>query len=234
MKTAPSSALANARVALIGLFALLLAGCASIEAVLLPPPVRPGPSDEAPPVAVQPVRKGRSGGVFVADTAWALTSDSRAFRPGDVVTVMLQETTQASKTADTSFGKKSSVAVQPLLIAGKSLKTDVGLSANRDFTGSSSSSQQNTLQGAITVVVQEVLPNGLLRVMGEKSLTLNQGEEFVRVRGFVRATDVDADNRISSQRIANARIAYSGQGTLADANSPGWMTRFFTGPLAPF
>jgi flagellar L-ring protein precursor FlgH len=65
-------------------------------------------------------------------------------------------------------------------------------------------------------------------------LTLNQGEEFVRLRGYVRAADIDADNRVSSLRIANARIAYSGQGTLADANSPGWLTRFFSSPYMPF
>ncbi len=79
-----------------------------------------------------------------------------------------------------------------------------------------------------------VLPNGLLRVSGEKSLYLNQGEEFIRVRGYLRAADIDADNRVSSQRIANAQIAYSGQGTLADANTPGWLTRFFASPWMPF
>jgi flagellar L-ring protein precursor FlgH len=84
------------------------------------------------------------------------------------------------------------------------------------------------------VIVQEVMPNGLLRLAGEKMLTLNQGEEFVRLRGYVRAADIDADNRVSSLRIANARIAYSGQGTLADANSPGWLTRFFASPYMPF
>jgi flagellar L-ring protein precursor FlgH len=90
------------------------------------------------------------------------------------------------------------------------------------------------LQGAITVIVQEVLPNGLLRVSGEKTLYLNQGEEFVRLRGYVRAGDIDNDNRVSSQRIANARIAYSGEGALADANNPGWLMRFFSSPWMPF
>ena len=87
------------------------------------------------------------------------------------------------------------------------LKTDIGLAANRDFNGSATSTQQNTLQGAITAVVQEVLPNGLLRITGDKTLSLNQGEEFIRLRGFVRAADIDRDNRVSSQRIADARIA---------------------------
>jgi flagellar L-ring protein precursor FlgH len=86
----------------------------------------------------------------------------------------------------------------------------------------------------VTVIVQEVLPNGLLRVAGEKRLQLNQGEEFLRLKGYLRAADIDNDNQVSSLRVANARIAYSGQGSLADANTPGWLTRFFTGPLMPF
>ncbi|RJF96688.1 flagellar basal body L-ring protein FlgH [Noviherbaspirillum cavernae] len=210
--------------------ALLLPGCAAIA----PPQAQPGPSDDPPPAVQSAQRKGQSGGVFVSEAAWSLTSDSRAFRTGDVVTVVLQEVTQASKRAGTSFEKESSVAVTPTVIAGKTIKTDIGAGAQRDFAGNASSTQQNMLQGAITVIVQEVLPNGLLRVSGEKSLYLNQGEEFIRLRGYVRAADIDTDNRVSSQRIANARIAYSGQGVLADANAPGWLTRFFASPWMPF
>jgi flagellar L-ring protein precursor FlgH len=206
-----------------------LGGCAAIV-----PPVAP-PLADAPLPPVQPMaRKGQSGGLFNPQSAWVLTNDSRAFRSGDVLTVILAETTQASKRSGTSLDKRSSASVQPLSIAGKVLDTSVGLSADREFSGGSSSTQQNALEGAITVVVHEVMANGLLRVSGEKSLWLNQGEEFIRLSGFVRAEDIDATNRVSSQRIANARIAYSGTGTLADANSPGWLTRFFTSPWMPF
>lgn len=209
----------------------LLAGCASLG----PPVVRPGPSDDAPQVypAVRNALSG--GGVFQADIGLSLTSDSRAFRVGDVVTVILQETTQASKKAGTSFSKDSSLDIAAATVLGKAQpKAATSLSAGRNFAGDSASTQQNALSGAITVIVQEVLPNGLLRVAGEKSLTLNQGEEFVRLRGYLRAADIDADNQVSSQRIANARIAYSAQGTLAEATQPGWLTRFFAGPFMPF
>ncbi len=213
----------------IALGALVLGGCAGIA-----PPQAPALPDEPMPVVQAPARKGQSGGVFQPDTPWMLTSDSRAFRPGDVLTVMLQETTQASKRSGTNLGKSSGVSVQAPVLGGQALDLDLSLGADRRFAGNASSTQQNALQGAITVMVREVLPNGLLRVAGEKSLYLNQGEEFIRLAGFVRAGDIDADNRVSSQRIANARIAYSGTGTLADANSPGWLTRFFTSPWMPF
>jgi flagellar L-ring protein precursor FlgH len=171
--------------------------------------------------------------VFSAETV-SLTSDARAFRVGDVVTVQLQETTQASKKAGTSFSKGSTATAAPITAFGKSLKTGLSIAGDRSFTGDATSTQQNALTGAITVIVQEVLPNGLLRVAGEKRLQLNQGEEFVRLKGYLRAADIDNENQVSSLRVANARIAYSGQGSLADANTPGWLTRFFTGPLMPF
>lgn len=210
------------------LCALLLAGCASSSRA--PSGI---PDDDDVPMRA-PARAGVSGGVFTAD-AVSLTSDSRAFRVGDAVTVILEETTQASKRSGTSISKSSGASVAPIAILGKTFsKTGVDISAEREFEGDASSTQQNALSGALTVIVQEVLPNGLLRVAGEKNLTLNQGEEFVRLKGFVRAADIDADNMVSSLRVANARIAYSANGALADANKPGWLTRFFNSPLMPF
>ena len=209
---------------------LVLTGCASRV-----PLNNPVVEDDALALPkTQPARGGVGGGVFSADTV-SLTSDARAFRVGDVVTVILQETTQASKKAGTSFSKGSTASVTPITALGKIFpKTGIDMNADRSFTGDSTSTQQNALSGAVTVIVQEVLPNGLLRVSGEKRLQLNQGEEFLRLKGYVRAADIDNDNQVSSLRVANARIAYSGQGTLADANTPGWLTRFFTGPLMPF
>ncbi|MTW12013.1 flagellar basal body L-ring protein FlgH [Pseudoduganella eburnea] len=218
------------KTALPALALLLLAACSSLQ-----PTVRPAPFEEAPSVARSTQPRGSSGGVFNPDSSISLVSDSRAFRVGDVVTVILQETTQASKSAGTTLGKDASVGIAAPGLLGKTFpKAGVDLSAQRGFKGDASSTQQNALTGAITVIVQEVMPNGLLKVAGEKVLTLNQGEEFVRLRGYLRAADIDANNQVSSQRIANARIAYGAQGSLAETNQPGWLTRFFLGPLMPF
>lgn len=206
---------------------LLLSGCS-----MLP---RQKPAEEEPPVPkFTALPKGTSGGVFTSERPWALVADVRAFRPGDVLTVELQETTQARKSADTNISKSSSVDIPNFTIGHSTIDANTSISADREFQGGATSTQQNALQGALTVIVQEVLPNGLLRVHGEKSLNLNQGEEFLRVSGFVRAEDIDAENRISSQRVANARIAYSGRGSLAESNRAGWLTRFFNSPWMPF
>ena len=73
-----------------------------------------------------------------------------------------------------------------------------------------------------------------MQIQGEKWLNLNRGEEYVRVSGLARPEDIDGDNVVSSLRLADARIAYSGTGELADTNRAGWLTRFFLGPLMPF
>nr|WP_242539717.1 flagellar basal body L-ring protein FlgH [Trinickia mobilis] len=187
---------------------------------------------DMPPVAAQPA--GTSGGLFVDQAPWSLTSDNHAFRPGDTLTVLLEEDTQARKKAGTSFGKKSSVDVKPGVLATMTLPFDTSMGASRGFDGSGTSEQQNALRGEITVVVHRVLPNGLLEVKGEKMLALNQGEEAVRLSGYVRTSDIDTNNRVSSQRIANSNIQYVGRGALADSNQAGWLTRALNSAFMPF
>ncbi|MCX7204643.1 MAG: flagellar basal body L-ring protein FlgH [Proteobacteria bacterium] len=216
------------RVFLMLLLLSFLSACVSnplVEAPEQDPPV---------PVIIPPAAKAKSGGVFTADTASSWLADSRAFRAGDVLTVVLQETTQASKKAGTNFDKSSGVDIKPTILGTSSYATNVGVQAKRDFAGSSSSTQQNMLSGAITVVVEKVLPNGLLLIRGEKQLSLNQGEESIRLVGYVRSDDIDSDNRVMSPRVANARISYSGKGALNDVNTAGWLTRLFNSPWMPF
>ena len=106
--------------------------------------------------------------------------------------------------------------------------------AKRGFNGNGTSSQQNQLTGSITAVVTEVMPNGNLLISGERALQLNQGEEFVKVAGVVRPMDVQVDNSVTSDRIADARISYNGKGVIDGTNRMGWLARFFNSPLTPY
>lgn len=208
--------------------AMLLVGCSSMYG---PPPKL----EELPvPFPQTQAERARGGGLFVPHSSTGLLADQRAHRVGDVLTVMLEEVTQASKQANTQTSRSSKLDIAPPVIAGSALKADVGVSAGSKFTGGGSSTQQNALAGSMTVVVQQVLSNGLLHIQGDRSLTLNQGDEVLRLSGYVRASDVDQHNRISSQRVANARISYSGHGALSDASQTGWLSRFFMSPLFPF
>ncbi|MDH5594565.1 MAG: flagellar basal body L-ring protein FlgH, partial [Gammaproteobacteria bacterium] len=92
----------------------------------------------------------------------------------------------------------------------------------------------NSLTGNISVTVVEVLPNGNLVIRGEKIISLNQGDEYVRVAGIVRAQDVTSKNTVLSTQIADAHISYGGNGMVADSNKLGWLARFFVSAIMPF
>jgi flagellar L-ring protein precursor FlgH len=102
------------------------------------------------------------------------------------------------------------------------------------FDGQADSSQSNRLDGSITVTVAERFANGNLLVVGEKLITINQGEEYIRLQGIVRPVDIGPENTVLSTKVADATISYSGRGVLQATNRPGWLTRFFSGPWFPF
>ncbi|NAW70645.1 flagellar basal body L-ring protein FlgH [Vibrio sp. V27_P1S3P104] len=212
--------------------ALLLVGCSG-----LPELVPPSPNSEeyAPPKLDYTLPEAKSGSLYRHQYTMTLFQDRRAYRVGDILTVLLSEETESSKKAGTQFGKKSGVNLGMPTIGGKVIdELGVSIDGNRSFDGSASSSQGNKLQGAITVTVHEVLPNGVLRISGEKWLRLNQGDEFIRLMGIIRVDDISRSNQVSSKRIGDARITYSGRGSLADSNASGWLTRFFNSPWVPF
>lgn len=174
-----------------------------------------------------------SGAVYRPTTSIALFEDNKARRVGDTITVRLAERTQASKSASTDASKESKTDTgSPTLLGGPVTSNGKEILSNswetdQEFTGQGSSSQSNRLDGNITVTVAEVLPNGNLVVRGEKWLTLNQGEEYIQISGIVRPADIAVDNSVPSYKVADARITYSGNGLVPDANRPGLITRFF-------
>jgi len=195
------------------------------------PPAATGPAYRA----AQQLNPPADGSIYQQGHALAFFEDPRARRVGDVITIRLTEAFNASKSATTQTQKDNSSALASPLIGGKlPLAGDTALTAKRAFTGNGTTSQTNALTGSITAVVTEVLPNGNLLIAGERALQLNQGEEFVRVAGVVRPIDVQNDNSVTSDRIADARISYNGKGVVDESNRPGWLSRFFSSPLIPF
>ncbi|MRS89683.1 flagellar basal body L-ring protein FlgH [Enterobacteriaceae bacterium RIT714] len=215
---------------IVCLAAFALAGCGTTTWVAHKDDVAYAPPQDV----VAPADKVSGGGLYNSNYAWSLVQDRRAYRVGDILTVELDESTQSSKQASTNFGKENDMTLgAPEVLGHKLDKLSGSISGDRNFKGAANSRQQNMLRGSITVAVHRVLPNGVMEVRGEKWLTLNQGDEYLRVTGLVRPEDISPANTLSSQRIANARITYSGRGALSDANSAGWLTRFFNHPLFP-
>lgn len=219
---------------------LSLAGCT------IGPEPKPGDPNYAPvaaPAMAPP--PPNQGGIYRAGYApgygLSLYEDNRTRRIGDVLTITLTERTVSSKSANSEVSKENAINLDAGTVLGRTptfhggdYSMETNIQHNRDFKGEAAADQSNNLQGSITVMVADILPNGLLEVRGEKWLTLNRGEEFVRLRGYVRPEDVLADNSIPSTKVADVRITYSGTGELADASRQGWLSRFFSSQFWPF
>ncbi|AWB67951.1 flagellar basal body L-ring protein FlgH [Saccharobesus litoralis] len=180
-----------------------------------------------------------TGSLFQANYSSSVYSDSKARRIGDIITVMLQENTSASKSAKAEYGKENDVALSPFTALGRTATVNgnplnLSLQYESEFKGDSKADQSNSLNGQISVHVIKILPNGNLIVRGEKWLTLNTGKEYVRMTGILRPADISSSNTVASNRVANARIEYSGTGSFADANKQGWLSKFFYSDWFPF
>ncbi len=213
----------------VALLCLLLGACSAMTRE------RPMPNDPAyAPVSPSTMQMGEqvTGGIFQPARNFSFYGDQVAINVGDILTIVLEENTQASKTAETTYDKDDEVTLNEATILGNTINGH-GLSLltnpsmKRAFDGAASSGQRNSLRGSISVTVSEVLPNGVLRIQGEKWLKLNQGDEYIRITGLVRPQDIGTDNTILSSKVADARIAYGGTGEFDDVNRQGWLTRFF-------
>lgn len=180
-----------------------------------------------------------NGSLYSRSYAMSLYGDAKAMRIGDIITVELTEQTTSSKSTGVSVAKDNDIGIGEGTLLGTglsasnlSLLTELG--SQREFTGEADADQSNRLEGNITVTVADILANGNLVIRGEKWLTLNRGDEYIRLSGIIRPQDITIDNTIVSTRIANARISYSGTGELADSTRMGWLSRFFNSPVWPF
>lgn len=223
------------KLAIVGLLLGFLNGCAATRIEVLPDP-------QYAPVDMRTVQfqAPTNGSIFQTGRSVRLFEDNKAFRVGDLLSITLSESTNASKSAATNTGKDDELNLGATAILGV-LPTykgnsilDNSLSGERGFAGTGDSAQSNSLDGEISVMVTDILPNGTLVVRGEKIIGLNQGSEFIRLSGLVRPQDVSADNIVLSTKLANSRIYYGGGGVIAEANSKGWLSRFFDSPAFPF
>jgi flagellar L-ring protein precursor FlgH len=217
--------------ALVG--GLVLAGCGLL-------PSRPPKPEPVVARVLPPPTPRTEGAIYQAGQQMELFADLKARRVGDILTIKLNESTAASKNAVTKTTKTTAVANTGPTIFGKTITTkgvpilNTSMSGADSFDGEGASTQSNSLAGSLTVTVTDVQANGNLVVHGDKTLKLNQGEEFVHIAGVIRPADIATDNTVTSDKIADAHISYSGKGVVDSTNRMGWLARFFNSPFAPF
>lgn len=158
------------------------------------------------------------------EEAWRpLTSDQKALRPGDVLTVQVLENSSAVTSADTDTRRNN--RLQADLAHGGTPVAQATLDANGSFGGGGRTQRVNRVLAMVTVTVQEVLPGGQLRIAGQQAITVNDEAQTVRLEGLVRPVDISEGNVVASSRIADARITYVGSGDLTERGRRAWWRR---------
>lgn len=156
---------------------------------------------------------------------------ARNYKPGDIITIKISESTSAQSKATTKTEKesKTEVTAQPRIpIFKKVMNKIVGeQKINNEFDGEGTTTRSGSLDGTITATVLEVLPNGNLLIEGSRNIAVNKENQIMRVRGVARPKDIDAKNTIDSKLLADAQIKFDGKGTVSRANRHGFMTRIF-------
>lgn len=172
-----------------------------------------------------------------------LFKDLRAFQVGDLVTVNIVETSKASKKANTKSGRESSIeaGIDNVLGWENKLKylTSLGnrkvrgsfdnnpmfkASLKNSFDGSGETSRDESMTASITARVIAVEPNGNLLIEGSREVKVNNENQIIILTGVIRPQDISPNNTILSSYISDARIAYSGTGSVSDKQRPGWLT----------
>ncbi|HEY6881823.1 MAG TPA: flagellar basal body L-ring protein FlgH [Polyangiales bacterium] len=169
-----------------------------------------------------------------------LFADFRAYRVGDLVTIRIDESSEANGDSSTNLDRSSSESLSLGLTAALGKKyPNLDYNALLDWMGKSNfkgqggTSRDTHVLGSIAVRVKKVLPNGDLFVEGTKVLLINDEEVHIYVSGSIRAEDIDSGNAVDSSRIADAQIEFSGRGVLTENQQQGWFTRLFA-KIRPF
>lgn len=168
----------------------------------------------------------------------SMFSDRKAQNVGDIVTVLISESASASKQASTSTARSSEIAAAaPNILGLENLDIFSGpdptvdlnslLSAEfkNGFSGNGTTSRKEDLTASLTTQVVGRYPNGQLKIRGGKEVMVNNEVQIIYLTGIVRPVDITAANTVSSAKILNARISYTGKGAVSDNQKPGWAMR---------
>ncbi len=176
----------------------------------------------------------KTGAIYQNGQAGLFSSDRRARKVGDILTVDFNEVFAATKAQSAASSKADSYELGlpiglPNILTGGLANGDAdnALSAStaQSFSGTGNAAQSNSLTGRLSVTVVRIFENGNMGILGQKELTLNNGKEYIRVSGIVRPEDISAGNTVPSNRLADAQISYTGAGSIADSSKPGWLSR---------
>lgn len=209
---------------------MVLTGCASKEQ---PPIVIREPLEEI--YDTKEIKK--EAGSLWNQSNGSMFTDRKAQQVGDIVTVLISESSSATKAAKTSTSRNTNMSASLPNFFG--LENDkiwnghnpidltnlVKADFSNGFDGNGTTSRQEDLNASLTTQVVGEYPNGQLKIRGGKEVMVNNEVQMIYLTGIVRPVDITAANTVSSSKILNARISYTGKGSISDKQSPGWAMR---------
>ncbi len=223
----------------LALPALGLGGCAALKEK------KPDPAEEILKHAIFEVKKDPyqrlEGSLWPGETSENLLfADTKAKQIGDVVTIELEENFTSTNSATTATSRDSSIDIETGSVLGlptnlgvsnflgstQSFNPNLNTSVSRSHDGEGTTTRAGTMTGTMAAIITEVLPNGIFKIEGRRTVMVNDEDQTMILGGLIRRVDIGFDNTISSQNIANASITYSGKGVVSEEQNPGWLSRF--------
>ncbi|MEZ7817955.1 MAG: flagellar basal body L-ring protein FlgH [Pseudomonadales bacterium] len=218
--------------------AAIVATCSACVSQSLPPLIQDVAFEPITPL--MPVTQvSVTGSIFNDSNASTRFGYKKNYQVGDIITVVLTESTQAQRQSGVETSREGSngplAAIQAAFglsptfssdssITKRALKATPFDGMNIESKGSGTANQAASLDGAVAATVVQVLPNNSVVIQGQKRLTLSEGSETIRIIGVVSLNDIQPDNTVLSSRLANAQISYQGAGNLASVAKVPWGT----------
>ena len=162
-----------------------------------------------------------------SDATESLYTDATARYVGDLLTIVVSETTRASSEANTEISQdQQTESGTGTGILGKFLE-EFGIDSSDSYESAGNTDKRDSLVTTISAEVVEVLPNGNLYIEARRSIIINEETQMVVLSGLVRPRDISSNNTIASNKIANAQITYTGRGPIARRQRPGIISKIF-------
>ena len=192
-------------------------------------PNKPTPPETALTTYIDRVRAQQAAEVRTTGSLWSpsgqlvrLGTDVKAFRPHDVVSIVVTESLAAStdgqvKNSRSSSANSALTALFGALKSGNAMQNLLGMTASSGLSAQGQSTTNSSLATTFGAEVVDVLPNGMLVVQATRQLTFSQQTQLIKLRGLVRPEDVSAQNQVQSTAMTDLELEVTGKGIVNDS-----------------
>lgn len=152
-------------------------------------------------------------------------ADRKAMLPGDILTVIVLETSNAQTSADLSSGKEIKSALE---VGYNKDNQEVSFGLKGKGKTAAKTGRNGKIKASLTVQIRNILPNGTYFINGRQTITINGEQQRIMLSGVVRPEDISSHNTVLSTRLADARITYTGHGSVSDSQDRNYIYKILS------